>query len=325
MSHSRRRESGRGARQGGSAIWIRYTVPVEKAGSTLEEVLTGPMGISRRMIQRLTRAAGVLLNGRPPYLKRRVSPGEEVAVRVATEEDPGLPPVEMELAIVYEDEHLLVIDKPAGLLVHPVRPSGEATLAHGITHHLLQMGVRTRVRPVHRLDRDTSGLLMVAKHAYVHQALDRQLRERGLRRRYLAFVEGSEISDEGVIDAPIGSHPRDPNLRAVVPAPGDRAVTRFRLRERYGGAALLEVELETGRTHQIRVHMAHVGHPLIGDVRYGASPRALGRQALHAASLSFRHPLTGNVIELSSPLPEELTNLQGELRGGEGTDRYPQG
>jgi len=221
----------------------------------------------------------------------------------------------MALAVVYEDDHLLVVDKPAGILVHPVGNSGEVTLAHGIAHHLLQAGVQTRVRPVHRLDRDTSGLLLVARSAFVHQALDRQLRDHEVRRSYLAFVSGVPSPAEQVVDAPIGAHPRHPHLRAVVASGGARAVTRFAVRETFEGAAVLEVELETGRTHQIRVHLAHIGHPLLGDVRYGAAPRPLARQALHAARLSFQHPLTKQAVELASALPADLEELRRELRG----------
>lgn len=288
---------------------MRHTVSAEEAGSTVQEILTGVLAISRRMIQKLTRASGIRLNGRPAYLRRQVREGDVVAARLAFEEAPALEAVAMDLAIVFEDEHLLVVDKPAGLLVHPVGRGGEATLAHGVAHHLAAAGVRTRVRPVHRLDRDTSGLVLFAKSAYVHQALDRQLRERGVRRSYLAFVHGVPQPPEQTVDAPIGAHPSDRNLRAVVDRGGDRAVTRFRTVRSTGSAALLEVELDTGRTHQIRAHLAHLGHPLLGDVRYGASPGAPGRQALHAARLAFTHPVTHLAIEVTSPLPAALRDV----------------
>ncbi|HEX6927117.1 MAG TPA: RluA family pseudouridine synthase [Longimicrobiaceae bacterium] len=297
-------------------VWIRHIVSEAEAGRPLQEVLIRSVGISRRMLQRLTRTGGLLVNGRASYLKGPVRAGDVVAVRIAGEEDPGLSPVPMELAIAFEDEHLLVVDKPAGLLVHPVRVQSEPTLAHGIIHHLLSGGVRRRVRPVHRLDRGTSGLLLVAKHAFAHQALDRQLRKRRLRREYLALVHGATLPSEGEIDAPIGPHPEDPNLRAVAVKGGDPALTRFRVLERYTDAALLRLQLETGRTHQIRVHLSHLGHPVIGDARYGGRRLPSGRQALHAAYLSFRHPISGNSIELHAPLPRELEDLKRQLREG---------
>ena len=274
----------------------------------MQEILTGPLGVSRRMIQRLTRASGIRLNGRAAYLKRQVRAGDVVAARVAAAEAVGLEPRPLSLQVRYEDEHVLVVDKAAGLLVHPVGRAGETTLAHGIAHYLAERGRQVRVRPVHRLDRDTSGLVLLALSAYVHQALDRQLRAGGIRRSYLAVVRGTPSPPEGRIDLPIGPHPHDPNLRAVVPG-GAHAVTRFRTLRSSAEASLLHAELETGRTHQIRVHLAHLGHPLLGDVRYGGPAGPPGRQALHATHLSFTHPVTGEPVEVESPLPAELEQL----------------
>lgn len=297
--------------------WTRHQVSIEEAGRTVQEILVGSLGVSRRMMQKLTRAAGIRLNGRPVYLRRKVRSGDVVAARVVFAEVSTLPPIPMELRIAYEDEDLLVVDKPAGILVHPVGESGEATLAHGVTHHFQQSGLRAKVRPVHRLDRNTSGLVLFARSAFTHQALDRQLRERELRRSYVAFVNGVPMPTEQVIDAPIGAHPRHPHLRAVVARGGDEAVTRFRVIEAMPGAAMLGVELETGRTHQIRVHLAHLGHPLLGDVQYGAPIRAdIHRQALHAVRLEFRQPVTKERLELTSPLPAELEGLRRAVEQG---------
>jgi 23S rRNA pseudouridine1911/1915/1917 synthase len=306
--------------------WTSHTVAAAEAGRTVQEILTGGLGISRRMIQKLTRSGGIRLNRRPAFLGRKVREGDVVAARLAQPEEPGLQAVPMDLAIVYEDEHLLVVDKPAGMLVHPVGREGEVTLAHGVTHHFQEKAVRAKVRPVHRLDRDTTGLVLIARSAFVHQALDRQLRAHEVRRTYLAFTCGAPSPAEGVVDAPIGPHPRHPHLRAVG-GPGDSpAVTRFRTLERLEGAALLEVELETGRTHQIRVHFAHLGHPLLGDVQYGAPARSdLHRQALHAARLSFDHPVSHRLIELESPLPADLEELRRRLRPAGGAAEQPDG
>ncbi|HEX2203868.1 MAG TPA: RluA family pseudouridine synthase [Longimicrobium sp.] len=288
--------------------WVKHTATEEEAGRTVQEVVIGALGISRRMIQKLTRGRAIQLNRRPAFLGAKVKAGDVVSVRLGHEEEPGLEPVAMELAVVHEDAEVLVIDKPPFLLVHPTSPEQDATLAHGVAHHFRETGVHAKVRPVHRIDRDTSGLVLFAKSAFAHQHLDRQLREREVTREYRALVHGVVADDEGVVDAPIGRDKRNPNLRAVRPgAGGEPARTRFRVERRLAGATLLRLELETGRTHQIRVHMAHLGHPVIGDRQYGG--RSLGglrRQALHASSLAFAHPVSGERMSFESPLPPDL-------------------
>lgn len=263
------------------------------------------------MIQRLTRSRGFLLNRRATHLTRKVSAGDVVAVRVAPDERESLAPVPMTLAIAYEDGDVLVVDKPAGLLVHPTAVHHTRTLAHGIAHHFRGSGVEARVRPVHRLDRETSGLVLVGKSAYAHQRLDAQLREGRVERLYLALVEGDLAEDDGTIDAPVARAPGKPALRAVGPG-GQPARTHFEVVERRDGLTLLSIRLETGRTHQIRVHLAHLGHPVVGDRSYGARrflPNA--RHALHAWRLRFAQPRTGADISVESPLPDELAALRG--------------
>jgi RluA family pseudouridine synthase len=277
----------------------------------VREILTGPLRVSGRMVRRLARSGGFRLDGRKTHLARRVRAGEVVAARLAAPEEPTLPPVEMELRVVHEDADVLVVDKPPFLLVHPVAPHHRETLAHGVTHHFLRQGLRARVRPVHRLDRDTSGLVLIAKTAFAHQLLDRQLRDREMRRLYLAFAAGAVEGESGTVDAPIGRDPRRPALRAVIPD-GEPALTRWSVVERLPGATLLQLELDTGRTHQIRVHLAHLGHPLLGDAQYGGpSVPGLRRQALHAWRLSFRQPTTGERIDCEAPLPADLERLNG--------------
>ncbi|MDB4950558.1 MAG: hypothetical protein JWM27_3207 [Gemmatimonadetes bacterium] len=294
--------------------WTEHAVTAEQAGATVQEVLTGPLGVSRRMIQRLTRSDGIRLNRRTAYLGKKVREGDVVSVRMSANEDAGLEPEEMPLSIVHEDADVLVLDKPPHVFVHPTSPEQRGTLAHGIAHHWKQMRLHAKVRPVHRLDRDTSGLLLVAKTAFAHQHLDRQLRERTLRRTYLAFVRGGVEGDEGTVDAPIGRHRANPNLRSVRPD-GEPALTRWHVLERWADATLLEVELETGRTHQIRVHMAHLGHPVLGDRQYAPRDRSPARrQALHASRISFAHPTTGERMELEVPLPQDMATLRASLR-----------
>ncbi len=297
--------------------WVEHTVTADEAGRTVQEILTGPLGVSRRMIQRLTRGRGIRHNRRPAALGKKVRAGDVVAARLGREEEAGIEPVPMQLEVVHEDTEVLVVNKPAFLLVHPTSPEHTRTLSHGIVHYYLAQGFRAKVRPVHRLDRDTSGLLLVAKSAWAHHQLDLQLREGAVERRYLALVSGVPQHDEGVIDAPIGKHREHPHLRAVRPQAGERAVTLWRVVERYAHAALLDVVLETGRTHQIRVHLAHAGHPVLGDRPYGGRGLSLiRRQALHAWRLSFRHPATGERLELEAPLPEDLAGVRERLREG---------
>jgi RluA family pseudouridine synthase len=300
--------------------WAQHVVREEEAGATVREILRGPLALSGRLIQRLTRSKGVMLNRRPAFLDRRVRAGDLVTARVAADEEPGLPPVEMPLSVVLEDADLLVLDKPAGLLVHPTGPAHTRTLAHGVAHHLLSRGVHARVRPVHRIDRDTSGLVLFAKSARAQGGLDAQLREHRLRRTYLALVAGAPPEDEGVVDAPIGAHPRNPTLRAVRTG-GEPARTRYRVVERVTDAALLELELETGRTHQIRVHLQHLGCPVLGDRWYGSGRVAgLDRPALHAHRLEFLHPIGGAPVEVSAPLPSDLAAVLERLRADRETN-----
>jgi 23S rRNA pseudouridine1911/1915/1917 synthase len=301
-----------------SARWIRHTVTEAEAeaGRTLEEVLTDILGISRRRIQKLTRSRGIQLNRRPGFLGKRLRAGDVVAARASDDEEVGLEPVAMSLEIVHEDADILVVDKPPFLLVHPTAPHHQRTLAHGVAHHFLQQGLQTRVRPVHRLDRDTSGLLLIAKSPVAHQRLDRQLRERHLRREYLALAAGRLADDAGTVDAPIGRHRSDPHLRAVRPG-GDAATTRFQVVERFGDATLVRLELDTGRTHQIRVHLAHLGHPVLGDTPYGGPVvPELRRPALHASRLHLQHPTSGEALVLDSELPADLAALLRALRTG---------
>jgi 23S rRNA pseudouridine1911/1915/1917 synthase len=271
------------------------------------------MQISRRMIQRLTRSRGIQHNRRPALLSRRVQAGDVVAARVATEEEPSLLPVPMELRILYEDADLLVLDKPPGLLVHPTSPRHKRTLAHGIAHHFATTGVRARVRPVHRLDRDTSGILIVAKSDFAHQHLDRQLRSGELSREYLALVEAEMREKEGVVDAPIARDRRREGLRKVDPG-GQPARTLYAVERLLRGHTLVRARLETGRTHQVRVHLAHLGHPLVGDRDYGTrglvSP---GRYALHSWRATFRQPRTGESLSIEAPLPDDIRGLIEEL------------
>jgi 23S rRNA pseudouridine1911/1915/1917 synthase len=293
---------------------LRIEVTAEAAGERLDQFLAGAAGIgSRARAQRLIDAGLVTVDGAPQPKRHRVAAGERVDV--APEPPPPVPDAgEVPFAIAYEDAQLLVVDKPAGVVVHPARGHRGATLAEALAGRAAGGGDPARAGIVHRLDKDTSGLLVMAKSDDVHRALQAAIRARALRREYLALVEGCPPARSGTIDAPLG---RDRRVRTRMSTDTDdprEARTHFELERALPEAALLRVVLETGRTHQIRAHLKAIGHPVAGDPEYG-TPGLLGleRQFLHAARLAFAHPLTGEPVDVSSPLPPDLAAVLARL------------
>ena len=294
--------------------WVEHTVAADEDGRSVGAVLGGALGFSRDEVLRLTRLRAIRLNGRRTTPAARVRPGDVVAASTDPEGAPSVEPWPLELRVVAEDDEVLVVDKPAGVLVHPVLRGQTGTLANAVAHRDLLRGIRARVHPVHRLDRDTSGLVLFARTPPAHRQLDALLRGHALRREYLALVHGRVPDDAGTVDAPIGRDPAEPARRAVR-ADGAPARTRFRVLERFPGATLLRLELDTGRTHQVRVHLRHLGHPVLGDPVYGpGGPQPIARQALHAARLSYPHPATGAPAVFESPLPPDMVELRERLR-----------
>ena len=283
-------------------------MPAEQAGVRLDRFLAGAVG-SRSAAQALIDAGNVLVNGSSQLKRHLLHTGDVVAVSASLEPDPApTSPTEgvTEFGVAYEDEHLLVIDKPAGLVVHPARGHQSGTLSQALAGRA-GGGESGRAGIVHRLDRDTSGLLVVARTEEVHRALKSLLSARRLVREYAALVDGHPPSRTGTIDAPIGRDRRD-RVRMSLDTDRPRAArTHFELRRRLPTSSLLRVTLETGRTHQIRVHLAAIGQPVCGDPIYGVPGRfGLERQFLHAERLAFTHPMTGEALDLRSPLPEDL-------------------
>jgi 23S rRNA pseudouridine1911/1915/1917 synthase len=302
---------------GAGADPLRIDVPADAAGERLDQLLAEPLG-SRAHAQRAIEAGRVTVDGAPRPKRHRVAAGERV--EVAPEEAPAASPAAttaVPFAVVLEDEHLLVVDKPAGVVVHPARGHRGGTLSEALAGRAAGGEDPARAGIVHRLDRDTSGLLVVAKTEAVHCALQEAIRRRELRREYVALVEGCPPARSGTVDAPIG---RDRRARTRMSTDTDvprEARTHFELERALPGYALLRVTLETGRTHQIRVHLQAIGHPVAGDPEYG-SPGALGlqRQFLHAARLAFAHPVTGAPVDVSSPLPPDLAAVLDRLAAG---------
>jgi 23S rRNA pseudouridine1911/1915/1917 synthase len=266
-------------------------------------------------------AAGERVGGGPRRRARpsdRLRPGDRIEVEIPPVRPVGLEPEPIPLDIVFEDRHLLVINKPAGLTVHPGAGREKGTLVHAVLAHcpdLAGIGGEQRPGVVHRLDKDTSGLLVVAKTDAALRGLQAQIQTRQARREYLVLVHGRLPKPEGAVDAPIGRDPRRRTRMAVV-ASGRRAITHYRVAEAFEAATLLEARLETGRTHQIRVHCAHLGHPVVGDPVYGRRPNpwGLARQALHAHRLAFAHPATGAPLRFAAPLPADMAGALRVLR-----------
>ena len=274
-------------------------------GARLDAFLAEPLG-SRARAQRLIEAGAVLVDGRAAPKRHRLSAGEVVTV----DEPPQAPAPdvpEAAFAVPYRDEHLLVVDKPAGVVVHPARGHHSGTLAQALAGVAAGGEDAARAGIVHRLDRDTSGLLVVARSEAVHRALRNALQARAITREYLALVEGRPPARTGTIDAPLG---RDRRVRTRMSTDTDEpraAITHFAIEQALPRTTLLRVRLETGRTHQIRAHLRAIDHPVVGDPEYGTAGRlGLERQFLHAARLAFDHPVTGERVDVSSPLPEDL-------------------
>jgi len=287
----------------------RLRVPDGARGTRLDRFLAQlPEVGSRAVAERLLEGGGVLVDGRTRPKSHRLEGGEELELEPPAPAPSGLVPEEIDLVVPYEDEHLLVVDKPAGLVVHPAPGHARGTLVHGLLAYDVEGGEEPE-RPgiVHRLDRDTSGLLVVARSPEAHRRLQELVQSRALAREYLALAAGRPRSRRGTIDAPIGRDRHDPVRHSLDTDTPREAITHFEVEELLPRHALLRVSLETGRTHQIRVHLAAIDLPVAGDPLYGrAGDLGLGRQFLHAARLAFDHPFTDGRVDVSSPLPADL-------------------
>ena len=287
---------------------MKHRVPDDAAGARLDRYLASlPEIRSRAIAERLLADDGVRVDGQARPKSHRLIGGEELELARPPDAAEQLVAEDVPIRIAYEDEHLLIVDKPAGVVVHPAPGHRSGTLVHGLLAHDVAGGDDERPGIVHRLDRDTSGLMVVARSEEAYGRLQSLIRRRGLERHYLALVVGRPRSLRGTIDAPIGRDRRDPLRRSLDSDASRPAVTHFELVELLRRHALLDVRLETGRTHQIRVHLAAVDLPVAGDPMYGRHQElGLPRQFLHSARLGFVHPVTGERIDTASPLPDEL-------------------
>lgn len=327
---------------------ITYIVPPSEDGWLLKTILQKRMDVSRKLLSRLKMTEqGIMLNGERVYISVRVSGGDRVEIRMEQETSADILPQDIPFELLYEDEHLLVVNKAAGIIVHPTHGHYTDTLANGVVHYWAAKGEQYRFRPVHRLDQETSGVLVIAKNPYSHQHISEQMIAGTVDKRYAAFVHGVPALPTGDIDGPIDRDPAQPHRRIVTPE-GYPSLTRYEVKEVFPGrAARVELKLESGRTHQIRVHMSSIGCPLIGDgmyrhrlygrewpeaelappaaavltpgeaaqlVRIAELDAAIPRQALHAVRLSFKHPVGLGELVFEAPLPPDMAQLEQKLR-----------
>lgn len=296
------------------------TLTADQAGERLDAFLARSLpDLTRSAAQRLLEEGAVTLGGKPAKKNTKTAPGDVVEVTLPDPQPVEVVPQNIPLDIVYEDADVIVVNKPVGLVVHPAPGHPDGTLVNALLYHCGESlsGINGELRPgiVHRIDRDTSGLIIAAKNDRAHLALSAQLQDHTLARVYEAVVVGNLREDSGTVNAPIGRHPVDRKKMAIEPRNGRPAVTHWRVLARYPGYTHVECRLETGRTHQIRVHMASIGHPLLGDTVYGSKKPwpGLAGQCLHARKLRFLHPATGEPVEVECPLPDWFEKVLKQL------------
>ncbi len=325
---------------------ITYVVSAEEEGWKLKTILQKKMNISRKLLTRLKQSEkGIMLNGERVYISVHVENGDRIEIRMEQETSEDILPQPIPFDILFEDDDLLIVNKEAGIIVHPTSGHYTNTLANGVVYYWLEQGKSYRFRPVHRLDQETTGVLVIAKNPYVHQHISQQMIDGHVDKKYIALVHGLPSPSEGMVDGPIDRDPLEPHRRIVTPT-GYSSLTRYWVIERFNQTSMVQLKLETGRTHQIRVHMTSIGCPLIGDSFYRHPIYAemniaqdqvdeqtgtengdklndenevvridqlIGRQALHASELSFVHPILNERMTITAPLPFDMETLRSQL------------
>jgi 23S rRNA pseudouridine1911/1915/1917 synthase len=293
---------------------FKYKVDAENSGRTVKSILKNEFRFSSNLIKRFKYHGEVLCNNEPAYMSHVLQAGDVVEAAIEFREDSEtVKPVKMDLDILYEDDSIIALDKPPGRIIHPIGDNTEDTMANGLMYYFQNMGYHIKVRPVSRLDRDTTGVIVFAKNQFIHEKLIRQMKTNEYHKEYTGIVHGCPAESSGTINLPIARTPGSIILREVSPD-GAPSITHYKVMESLNHAAVLHFTLETGRTHQIRVHCKAIGHPLIGDTLYSDIPTDLiSRQALHSHSVQFLHPITNQVIEIASPLPLDMIKLKNLL------------
>jgi len=295
-----------------STLW-EYRLQAEDSGQKYLTILLHKFHFSLRLLQRLKQGEQVWINGKFTYLTARGKEGEMLSIQLFPPEETNIPGENLPLNILYEDEYLLVVNKPVGQVVHPTHRYLTNTLGNAVIGYWERKGEHRLYRPIHRIDRNTSGVVIIAKNQFAHQQLAWQLERGHIQKKYFGFVEGVVLENEGTIDDPIGFAP-DSFIKRQVQPDGQPARTHYRVLHRYPKATFLEFILETGRTHQIRAHCEGFKHPLLGDDLYNGDTTLLSRQALHSSMYAFLHPETGLPIVIRAPFPEDLRNLMKTLK-----------
>uniref|UniRef100_UPI0006D2AF92 RluA family pseudouridine synthase n=1 Tax=Clostridium sp. NkU-1 TaxID=1095009 RepID=UPI0006D2AF92 len=298
-----------------------FVVAPEEAGVRIDRYLSGQcQDISRSYLQKLLKEQSVLVEEKPVKSNYKVNAGDRISLTLPEIREPEIMPENIPLDIIYEDKDIILINKPKGMVVHPAAGHYSGTLVNGLMSHCRSelSGINGVMRPgiVHRIDMDTTGVLIVCKNDMAHNSISEQLKEHSITRKYAAIVHGVLKEDEGTINAPIGRHPVDRKKMSINEKNGREAVTHYRVLEHFKQFTYIECQLETGRTHQIRVHMASINHPLLGDLVYGPAkcPFRLQGQTLHAGVLGISHPRTGQYMEFTAPLPDYFEELLRKLR-----------
>lgn len=289
---------------------IEITVLADEDGLMIKQILYDRLNLSRGLLRRMKNGGGVYLNGVKAFITQRVKAEDHLWIEFA-DSSTALEPQSINLDIIYQDEWILVVNKPSHLAVYPTRSYPNHTLANGLAYLWKQQGLNRKVRLLHRLDRDTSGIMVIAKDPYSYQGLVQQLRSRELKRKYLALVRGKLPQKHGIIKQPIGRTPSkfEHALKRSVVEHGKRAITTYDVLQQYDDFSLVQLELFTGRTHQIRVHLEWLGNPIIGDQMYDKATKIINRQALHAWSIEFEHPRIDKHMNFKVALPEDMLRI----------------
>lgn len=285
---------------------LNYTI--QENDKSVKEILLDELNFSRRLTVKLEENNKIYLNGKPTRLKKRVYIDDVITVYFEDEKEDEYDPVDIPINILYEDDSMLIVNKPPFMVVHPTKSHFNDTLANGVRFYYESKNIKSKIRLVNRLDMNTSGIVIIAKNSFIHNELSKQMKENIVEKYYYAIVEGTIIQDKGTINAPIARLNPDDIMRTV-DASGKECITHYEVVDRFNDMTLLRLKLETGRTHQIRVHLKHIRHPIIGDSLYNRESSLINRQALHCSEMSFIHPITKEPIKIVAELPEDFKKV----------------